>query len=67
VRAEFLKAYLATPGVAQLLPPDSEQLRKVLDIFLLDFAQRKLVFELSHAAERIGIPSHAILELVEAA
>jgi maltose alpha-D-glucosyltransferase/alpha-amylase len=67
VSAEFMKAYLATPGVAALLPADPEQQRKLLEIFLLDYAQRKLAYELTHAAERIRIPSHAILELVEAA
>ncbi len=67
VSTEFMKAYLAAPGVPALLPSDPEQLRNLLEIFLLDFAQRKLVYELAHSAERIRIPSHAILELVEAA
>jgi maltose alpha-D-glucosyltransferase/alpha-amylase len=67
VSAEFMKAYLGTPGVAVLLPADPEQQRKLLEIYLLDYAQRKLAYELMHAAERIRIPSHAILELVEAA
>jgi maltose alpha-D-glucosyltransferase/alpha-amylase len=64
VRAEFLEAYLATPGVSTLLPQNSEQLRTLLDIFLLDFAVRKLAYALTHAPDRIRVPSHAILELL---
>jgi maltose alpha-D-glucosyltransferase/alpha-amylase len=64
VRAEFLAAYLATPGVSALLPQNPEQLRTLLGIFLLDFAVRKLGYVLTHSPERIRVPSHAILELV---
>jgi len=51
--------------VDALLPAEPEHLRKLLNLFLLDRAFRKLSFELGHAPERIRIPSHAILELVE--
>ncbi|MBZ5618875.1 MAG: maltose alpha-D-glucosyltransferase [Acidobacteriia bacterium] len=64
VSAEFLAAYLATPGVSALLPQNPEQLRTLLGIFLLDFAMRKLSSILAHAPERIRVPSHAILELL---
>jgi predicted trehalose synthase len=50
--------------VSQLLPQDQEHLRTMLDIFLLDFALRKLAYALTHFPERIRIPAHAILELL---
>ena len=67
VGAAYLGGYLATPGVAELLPPNPEQLRALLGIFALDRALRKLSYELEHAPERIHIPAHAIIELLEAA
>ncbi len=65
VSATFSKAYLLTPGVAPLLPPEQNHLQNLLLIFLLDRAFRKLAFELDHAPERIRIPCHAIVELLE--
>jgi maltose alpha-D-glucosyltransferase/alpha-amylase len=64
--AEFLSAYLATPGVRPLLPENDDHLRTILGIFLLDFALRKLSYALTHFPERIRIPAHAIIELLEA-
>jgi maltose alpha-D-glucosyltransferase/alpha-amylase len=66
VSADYLAAYLATPGIGELLPQNSEHIRELIRIFLIDLALRKLSFELTHAPERIRIPAHAITELVEA-
>ena len=66
VSAEYLAAYLAAPGIKSLVPANGEQIRMMLRIFLLDLAQRKLGYELRHAPERIRVPAHAILELLEA-
>ncbi len=66
VSAEFLAAYLAAPGISELLPQNPEHIRELDRIFLIDLALRKLGFELVHAPERIRIPAHAIRELVEA-
>ncbi|HEY1341191.1 MAG TPA: maltose alpha-D-glucosyltransferase [Bryobacteraceae bacterium] len=63
----YLSAYLETPGVAALLPQGRDQINSLLRLFLMDLALRKLSFELTHAPERIRVPSHAIMELVEAA
>ncbi len=65
--SEFLASYLATPGISELLPQNSEQIRALIRIFLIDLALRKLAYELTHAPERIRIPVHAINELLEAA
>ena len=66
VSTEYMSAYLAAPGVAALLPSNVDQIRAMLQVFLLDLALRKLSYEVAHAPERIRIPSHAIVELVEA-
>jgi maltose alpha-D-glucosyltransferase / alpha-amylase len=66
VAADFMAAYLATPGIGELLPQNPEHIRELDRIFLIDLALRKLAFELTHAPERIRIPAHAINELVEA-
>ena len=62
----FLGSYLATPGVDQLLPRSHEHVQTLLGVFLLEFALRRLAFELTHAPDRIRVPAHAILELLEA-
>jgi len=67
VSAEYLGAYMSTPGIAPLVPANGDQIRVMLRIFLLDLALRKLSYELRHAPERIRVPSHAIVELLEAA
>ena len=64
VRAEFMEAYLATPGVPELLPRNPEHLETMLEVYLLDFAVRKLSYVLKHSPDRIRVPAHAILELV---
>jgi maltose alpha-D-glucosyltransferase / alpha-amylase len=66
VSADFLSAYLAAPGIGELLPQNPEHIRELDRIFLIDLALRKLAFELTHAPERVRIPAHAINELVEA-
>jgi maltose alpha-D-glucosyltransferase/alpha-amylase len=65
--SEFLAAYLAAPGISELLPQNPEQIRALIRIFLIDLALRKLAYELTHAPERIRIPAHALNELLEAA
>jgi maltose alpha-D-glucosyltransferase / alpha-amylase len=65
VSAEFLAAYTATPGVAALLPRKPEQVRALLSIFLLDRALHKLGYALAHTPQRIRVPCHAILKLVD--
>jgi maltose alpha-D-glucosyltransferase/alpha-amylase len=64
--AAFATSYLATPGISELLPQKPEHLRALIRIFLVDLSLRKLSLELRRAPERIRIPVHAILELMEA-
>jgi maltose alpha-D-glucosyltransferase / alpha-amylase len=62
----YLEAYLAAPGVGALLPPNPEHVRMMIRLYLADFALRKLSFELAHAPERIRVPAHLIVDLLEA-
>jgi maltose alpha-D-glucosyltransferase/alpha-amylase len=64
IRQAFLGAYYAVPEATELLPKKAEQVRKMLDIFLLDRAIHKLSWALEHAPERIRVPSHAIAEVL---
>ena len=66
VSLAYLDSYLATPGVAELLPADPQQVRLLIRLYLIDLALRKLSFELSHQAERIRVPCHLIVDLLEA-
>jgi maltose alpha-D-glucosyltransferase/alpha-amylase len=65
VALAYLDAYLATPGVAELLPRNQDQVRMLIRLFLLDLALRKLSFELAHEAGRVRVPCHLIVDLLE--
>jgi maltose alpha-D-glucosyltransferase/alpha-amylase len=65
-RSEFLAAYLAAPGISELLPQNPERIRALIGVFLIDHALRKLAYELTHAPERVRIPAHALNQLLEA-
>ena len=38
----------------------------MIRLYLADLALRKLTFELTHAPERLRVPAHLILDLLEA-
>jgi maltose alpha-D-glucosyltransferase/alpha-amylase len=65
VRGAFLSSYLAAPRVSALLPRNQEHVRALLSAFLIELALRKLSFDLVRAPERIRVPVHAIVELLE--
>jgi maltose alpha-D-glucosyltransferase / alpha-amylase len=65
-RSEFRAAYLAAPGISELLPQNPERIRALIGVFLIDHALRKLAYELTHAPERVRIPAHALNQLLEA-
>jgi maltose alpha-D-glucosyltransferase/alpha-amylase len=66
VSIAFVDEYLGTPGVAELLPNNPEHVRTMIRLYLADIALRKLTFELTHAPERLRVPAHLILDLLEA-
>ncbi len=72
VSRAYVRAYRDTPppetsqnGRPALLPSDPKHLRGLLVVFLLDRAFRRLSAALAESPERVRIPAHAILELVE--
>jgi maltose alpha-D-glucosyltransferase / alpha-amylase len=69
VARAFVRAYKETmehsPSTAALLPSDQNHFRKLLMTFLLDQSFRSISEALAESPERIRIPAHAILELLE--
>jgi maltose alpha-D-glucosyltransferase / alpha-amylase len=61
----FLKGYLATAGNAPFIPQSKEQLRLLVDIFLLEKAIYELGYELDNRPEWLAIPLRGILDLVQ--
>ena len=78
-RAGAVGAILGARGerrVSGLVPRDAggrgpaaqnpEHVRMMIRLYLADQALRKLSFELTHAPERIRVPAHLIVDLLEA-
>jgi maltose alpha-D-glucosyltransferase/alpha-amylase len=66
VSVAFVESYLGTPGIAELLPKNPEHVRTMIRLYLADIALRKVAFELLHAPERLRVPAHLIIDLLEA-
>jgi len=65
VSATYLKAYLNNIKKASLLPEDSEQLRILLDAFLLERAVYEIGYELNNRPAWLKVPLQGILQLME--
>ncbi|MGH9350934.1 MAG: putative maltokinase [Terriglobia bacterium] len=63
VSAQFLRAYLKTAGNAGFVPQDREQLKLLLDVFLIDKAVYEVVYELRNRPSWITIPLDGILDV----
>lgn len=63
VSAEFLRAYCDTAGDAEFLPPNTPDLQKLLDVFLLDKALYEVHYELNSRPTWVRIPLLGILSL----
>ena len=61
----FLEAYLSTAGRAPFVPASLEELRLLLDIYLLEKAVYELGYELNNRPDWVGIPLQGILQLLE--
>ena len=59
-RGAFLDAYLATPGIAAILPADA---RPVLDAYELDKAIYEVAYERAHRPDWVAIPGAAVERL----
>ena len=63
VAAEFLRAYRETAQDAEFLPVDSAELRRVLDVFLVDKALYEVLYELNARPAWVRIPLMGIISL----
>jgi maltose alpha-D-glucosyltransferase / alpha-amylase len=63
VAAEFLRAYRQTAQGAVFLPENTENFRKLLDIFLVDKALYEVLYELNARPDWVRIPLMGILSL----
>jgi maltose alpha-D-glucosyltransferase/alpha-amylase len=63
VAAEFLRAYRQTAHGAVFLPENSENFRKMLDIFLVDKALYEVLYELNARPDWVRIPLIGIMSL----
>jgi maltose alpha-D-glucosyltransferase/alpha-amylase len=63
VTAEFLRAYRDTARGADFLPGTSIEIRKLLDVFLLDKALYEILYELNSRPEWVRIPMLGMMSL----
>jgi len=61
----FLKAYLETAGKAPFIPEDSNALRVMLTVYLLEKAVYELGYELNNRPQWLHVPLRGIGELLE--
>ena len=66
VSVEFLNVYLDTIAQTGLLPSNHDQLKVLLDAFLLDKALYEIGYELNNRPDWVRVPLQGILQLVEA-
>jgi maltose alpha-D-glucosyltransferase / alpha-amylase len=60
----FLKAYLETAGESPIVPKDRDELKALLDAFVLDKAIYELGYELNNRPDWVTIPLHGIEQIV---
>jgi maltose alpha-D-glucosyltransferase/alpha-amylase len=66
VSVEFLNTYLDIMAQTGLLPDNPEQLKILLDAFLLDKALYEVGYELNNRPDWVRVPIQGILQLMEA-
>jgi maltose alpha-D-glucosyltransferase / alpha-amylase len=65
VSARFLHAYLETAGDAGWLPKAPQELRLLLDVYLLEKALYEVRYELNSRPEWVAVPLKGIAQLLE--
>jgi maltose alpha-D-glucosyltransferase / alpha-amylase len=60
----FVKAYLETAGESPIVPNDRNELKVLLDAFVLDKAIYELGYELNNRPDWVTIPLHGIEQIV---
>jgi len=61
----FLQGYLGIAAGAGFLPPNPDDLRAMLELYLMDKTVYELRYELNHRPEWVGIPLQALLRRAE--
>lgn len=64
VSTTFLKSYLDSVSQAHLLPENEEQLKILLDAYLLEKAVYEIGYELNNRPDRVNVPIQGILQLM---
>ena len=62
---QFLKCYLENMHDSNLLPDDPEELRILLNTFLIDKAIYEIGYELNNRPDWVHVPIEGILDLME--
>jgi maltose alpha-D-glucosyltransferase/alpha-amylase len=62
----FLKAYLETAGESPIVPRERDELKALLEAFVLDKAIYELGYELNNRPDWVTIPLHGIEQIVAA-
>jgi maltose alpha-D-glucosyltransferase/alpha-amylase len=65
VSAAFLKSYLDVAGPAGLLPASRDELKVLLDAFLLEKAVYEVDYELHHRPDWLCVPVQGIMQLLK--
>jgi maltose alpha-D-glucosyltransferase/alpha-amylase len=65
VSATFLTSYLTAVAPARLLPEDPEELKILLDAYLLEKAVYELGYEINNRPDWVKVPLQGILQLLE--
>jgi maltose alpha-D-glucosyltransferase/alpha-amylase len=60
----FLKAYLETAGNSPIVPQERDELKALLDAFVLDKAIYELGYELNNRPDWVTIPLYGIEQIV---
>jgi maltose alpha-D-glucosyltransferase/alpha-amylase len=66
VSAIFLKSYLAAVAPAHLLPEDPDELKILMEAYLLEKAVYEIGYELNNRPDWVKVPLHGIVQLMGA-
>ncbi|CAN5381044.1 maltose alpha-D-glucosyltransferase [soil metagenome] len=64
VSVAFLKSYFEHTEGAEFMPRDRDEVRVLLDVFLLDKAVYELGYELNNRPDWVRIPLHGIMDVI---
>ena len=67
VSAAFLGSYIDTISQIDLIPKDTEQLKVLLDAYMLEKAIYEIGYELNNRPDWVKVPLQGIIQLIESA